>query len=123
MSNDFHIPPRKITRLAAIDLDGTLCYSTWTPDQKRSVIGDVIPENVEKLLELIEHGYYCYIFTARHWSDKEMIEAWLVENNIPITEVICGKPLFDVFADDRNLNSRAPSWLPINLKGTEHDNN
>lgn len=110
--NAFYIPPRKDLKWLAVDLDGTLCWPTWKPDQKRSVIGDVIPENYAKLMEAHFAGYNIIIHTARHWTDYEMIEAWLNKHEIPHRGIICGKILSAAYIDDKSINARAASWIP-----------
>jgi hypothetical protein len=104
--------PKKLWRVY-VDLDKTLAYGTWKPDQKMSVIGEPILENIEKLRELVERGYVPYIHTSRHWGDLEMIRAWIEEYNIPIDprHVICGKPLGDIYIDDKAVSSYADSWV------------
>lgn len=113
MPNNFYIPLRKNPRIAVVDLDSTLAYPTWSPDQKRSVIGDPIPENIEKLKELVANDYEIQIFTARHWGDRPMIMAWLDEHLIPYDSVQCGKPFGAVYVDDKAINSRDDSWFPV----------
>lgn len=111
MANDFHVPPRKNLMWYAIDLDGTLAWSTWTPDQKRSVIGDPINENIEKLEEVVAQGYKVIIHTSRPWSDHQMIEAWLDEHEITYDQILCGKVLAKKYVDDKAVDARADSWL------------
>jgi len=95
-----------------VDLDSTLAYGTWTPSQKRSVIGDPIEANVAKLEAVVAQGYEAFLYTSRHWSDLDMIREWLEFNEIPISQnnVICGKPL-GLIVDDNAVNARAESWL------------
>lgn len=111
MANDFYKPPRKNLIWLAVDLDSTLAYPTWKADQKRSVIGDPIPENVAKLLEAVEHGYKVIIHTARGWVDLEMIEEWLKLHDIPYRQVICGKLLAHRYVDDKAINAREEKWF------------
>lgn len=111
MANDFHIPYAKNIRRYAIDLDGTLCWPTWKPDQVRTVVGDPIPENIAKLNEVVDQGYEVFIHTARPWTDYELIEAWLEHHGIPYTGIVCGKILAHRYVDDRGINARNESWL------------
>jgi hydroxymethylpyrimidine pyrophosphatase-like HAD family hydrolase len=112
MDEPFYIPPVTKTRVVAVDLDGTLARDTWKPNQIKSVVGKPIVENIEKLDWIKASGYTIMIYTSRHWSDRNMIEEWLKENKIPYDEVICGKPLWDWFVDDKNINSREAEWFP-----------
>lgn len=108
--NAFYIPPREKLIWLAVDLDGTLAYPTWKPNQPRSVIGDPITENVEKLDEAVAMGYKVIIHTARHWTDYEMIEEWLKLHKIPFSGIICGKLLAHKYIDDKAINARDPRW-------------
>lgn len=93
---------------AATDLDGTLAHSIW-PELG---IGEPIWKNIGKMNELIDEGYKIVIHTSRHWSDYEMIEQWLEHYNIPVTKIVCGKPLAKMYIDDKAINADAESWLP-----------
>lgn len=121
MSNDFYIPPLHRTHRAYIDLDKTLAYGTWEPGQVRSVIGDPIPENLIKLQELIDIGYTPYVHTSRHWGDFEMIQEWLEHYEIPIDprHIIAGKPLGDIYVDDKAVSAYAQTWRLT--KGEQHE--
>lgn len=112
MANDFYQPQAKKTLRVYVDLDSTLAYGTWTPDQKRSVVGDPIEANIAKLEELVALGYTPYIYTSRHWGDLEMIQAWIVHHAIPVDpkHVICGKPLGDIYIDDKGVSAYAEHW-------------
>lgn len=111
MTNDFYVPPRKKLKWLGVDLDQTIAYPTWKPDQSRAVIGDPIPENIAKLQEAVDAGYKPVIYTARHWSEYEMIEAWLENFKIPYSRILCGKPLFHRFVDDKNILPTDERWF------------
>lgn len=110
----FYLAPPTDEQLltAIIDLDGTIAESTWHPDQTRSVIGDPLDHGVNRLTDLYLQGYRIVIFTARAWADHDMIIAWLIENEIPFHQVICGKPLGTVYVDDKAINASASTWAP-----------
>lgn len=95
-----------------VDLDGTLAYPKWTPDNPTSEIGDPIPENVNKVWELINRGYKVIVHTSRPWTDYQLIEQWLHWYNIPYKEIQCGKPLYAAYVDDRAVHASEDSWLP-----------
>lgn len=99
-------------RVALLDLDDTLAYGTWHPKQTKSVIGDPIWANIDKAMKLYVQGYKLRIFTARPWAEEGMIRAWCKAINFPIDGVICGKPLYNVFVDDKALNADAESYTP-----------
>lgn len=105
-------PPKKRTEedlmWLATDLDGTLAKSIWP----KPGIGQPIWKNVGKLHEAIDGGYKIVIHTSRHWEDYELIEEWLAHYNIPVTKIVCGKPLAKLYIDDKGRHADAESYLP-----------
>ena len=96
-----------------IDLDGTIC-DTKTNGESYS---EVKPkEDVVKIIKkLKQDGHYIIIDTARHMAScnnnvgqviakqgKVLLE-WLDKNGIPYDEIHFGKPLADVYIDDKAI--------------------
>lgn len=106
------VPPGPLAKLkwAGIDLDGTLANNVWTPENPTSEIGEPILENVAKARRLHEDGWKNVIHTSRGWADYPLIEAWLIHHDIPFRGIICGKGLFGVMIDDRNVDPNSPDW-------------
>jgi capsule biosynthesis phosphatase len=107
-----------------IDLDGTICY-TKKDNQKYS---EVKPKNgaIDVLKQLKREGHYIIIDTARHMKTcnhnvgqviakqgKTLFE-WLDKWEIPYDEVHFGKPLADVYIDDKGLEFN--NWEQINTE-------
>lgn len=78
------------SKIIAIDLDGTLAhYDGW---KGPGIIGDPIPEMVEKVKKKVVEGYDFWIFTARvsnsyrfdNRIEFDAISKWLCDNAIPI---------------------------------------
>jgi hypothetical protein len=114
---DFKLePPRGDLKWAAVDLDGTLAESVWTPDNPVSEIGPVRPGVKAKVDELVAAGYKIVIHTSRPWTDYENIEKWCIHNEIPFKHIVPGKLLAAVYIDDRALNDSESSWLPQKAK-------
>lgn len=108
---DFVSPgPLAHLKWAGIDLDGTLAESLWTPENPTSEIGAPIWRNVEKARQLHADGWKNVIHTSRGWADYPVIEAWLIHYEIPFRGIICGKGLFGVMIDDRNVDPESPDW-------------
>lgn len=105
-------PPRSELLWVAVDLDGTLAQPIWTPDNPTTEIGDPIQKNVDKLLELVAHGYKVIVHTSRPDTDYENIEGWLNHWSIPFKQIRTGKPLAVLYVDDRGRHADDPSWLP-----------
>ena len=93
-----------------IDLDGTLAEFIW-PDRG---IGPIKPGAKEAVDKLIDAGYKIVIFTARQWSFYESIEKWCHDNGLRVKGIICGKPLFRWFIDDRNFGFKNDWFQTVN---------
>jgi hypothetical protein len=112
MTASEYVTPPPVSRLkwAGIDLDGTLAEPLWTAENPTSDIGAPIAANVAKAHKLHEDGWKIVIHTSRAWTDYAAIEAWLNHHEIPFRAIICGKGLFGVMIDDRNVDINSPDW-------------
>tara|TARA_Y100000310_G_C20507504_1_gene727161 strand:+ start:666 stop:1040 length:375 start_codon:yes stop_codon:yes gene_type:complete len=96
-----------------IDIDGTLC-ETKSDNQEYSDVKP-LPHAVECVRRLKEEGNTIILYTARNMktcnnnvgkviANIGMITLeWLSRNNIPFDEIYFGKPLADVYIDDKGL--------------------
>lgn len=93
-----------------IDIDDTICtlsgsmqYDTAQP----------IPEAITKVNRLYEEGHQIIFWTARgtisgkDW--RQLTESQLLAWGVQYHELKFGKPAYDYFIDDKNINSR--DWL------------
>lgn len=96
----------------AVDLDGTLAESVWTPENPVSDIGRPIWKNVLKLQRAVDAGYKAIIHTARPSTDYEAIEQWLTHFGVPFKMILTGKVLAALYIDDRGRHESAESWIP-----------
>lgn len=96
-------------RTICIDIDGTISqYIEWV-DAK--TFGEVLPHCAETIHHLKADGWFVIIYTTR--GDKDEIKIFLDENNIPFDAINenpnqpanakGGKPLADVYIDDRAI--------------------
>jgi hypothetical protein len=93
-----------------IDIDETICHSPDKPDYTNST---PIIENINKANKLYESGHTIVYWTARgtqtglDWSEitKKQFELWGVKYH----EIKFGKPSYDLFIDDRNMNTS--DWI------------
>ncbi len=99
------LPPNPRIGKVLFDLDGTLAQGKWPI---RRVIGEPISAGVAYLRHYAALGYGICIYTSRPWADEEAIWDWVVEHDLPVDEVVCGKPLADLMVDDRAWNP----WNP-----------
>ncbi len=92
-----------------IDIDGTIChYIDW---QGPNVFGEILPGAVENITKLREAGYFIIIYTTR--ADKQAVKRFLKKKGIPYDAInenpnqpanaVGGKPLADIYIDDRNI--------------------
>ncbi len=96
-----------------IDLDGVICYTRKEHEHYSDV--KPIPEAAESIRNLKSAGHHIIIHTSRHMKTCEsnvgMIVAkqgktligWLEKHDIPYDELWFGKPLADVYIDDKAL--------------------
>jgi len=94
-----------------IDLDGTICEEVPTFERCMAQPKSCV---VTTLNDLKQHGYFIIIYTARGWAEYKMTKDWLKTHNIPHDLLLCGKPLYNYWIDDRALNAR--DWDEIRLR-------
>lgn len=89
-----------------IDIDETICNSPDKPDYTTSI---PITKNIEKANKLYDQGNTIVYWTARgtvtgiDWSEetKKQFKIWGVKYH----DLKFGKPFYDLFIDDKNLNT------------------
>jgi len=84
-----------------VDFDGVL--ATYDGNYQKNKFGEPIYEMIDLLNDLSSKGIKITVWTARSADEKEALEEWLKENNVPCDELITNKPKFDVLVDDRVL--------------------
>ena len=84
----------------AIDLDGTICTEERTFDKS---LAEPLPGSIEKLQKLHKEGHTIIIWTARGWDQFRMTEHWLQKYSIPFDALLMGKPIVDLWIDDRAI--------------------
>lgn len=93
-------------KIYAVDLDDTIAEGTWHPTQAKSVIGEPKESIIWWVNRWYGEGAQIIIHTARSWSDKPLIEAWLQTNEVPYHAVVCGKLLANYYIDDKAISVR-----------------
>jgi len=89
-----------------IDIDETICVTP--PDRDYSKATPIV-ENIEKANKLYDEGHEITYWTARgtksgiDWTEitKKQLEKWGVKHH----ELRLGKPYYDLFIDDKNINT------------------
>ena len=83
-----------------IDIDGTICEEKPTFEK---CLAKVKPGAIEFIKKLKEENNFIILYTARSWSEYNMTKYWLEENGIPYDLLMCGKPIYDLWIDDRAI--------------------
>ena len=90
-----------------VDIDETICVSPKDRDYNRS---EPLYENIEKANKLYDEGHTIVYWTARgtgsgiDWREttEQQFDSWGVKYH----ELRFGKPIYDLFIDDKNMNTR-----------------
>ena len=89
-----------------IDIDDTICISDGSGDYSKS---KPIKEAIDKANELYDKGHTIVYWTARgtmtgiDW--REVTENQFKDWGVKYHELKFGKPAYDLFIDDKNMNS------------------
>ena len=100
-----------------IDIDNTI-FKTIGNDYKNS---QPIPERIEKANKLYNDGHIITYWTARGCTSGKTAEYFkltysqLVSSNVQFHELRMGKPHFDLFIDDKNINA-IDGWTHANVE-------
>lgn len=83
-----------------IDIDGTIC----TEERQYSrPLARPLSGAVESINRLFEEGNTIILYTARTWSEWEVTTHWLQANGVKYHQLFMGKPVGDVWIDDRAI--------------------
>ena len=89
-----------------VDIDETICI---TPDDRDYTKASPIQKNINKINELYDNGNTIVYWTARgsgtgiDWTELTVMQ--LKEWGAKYNQVKLGKPVYDLFIDDKNINS------------------
>ena len=90
-----------------IDIDETICSS---PESRDYVDAEPITENIDKANRLYDEGNTIVYWTARgtttgiNW--RKVTEKQFLEWGVKYHGLEFGKPNYDLFIDDKNVNTR-----------------
>ena len=91
-----------------IDLDGTICTEEKTFSRS---LAKPIQGAKDYINKLFEGGHTIIIYSARSWQEYEMTTEWLKNYDIKYHQLILGKPIGDLWIDDRAI--RFNTWEQI----------
>ena len=93
-----------------IDIDDTICTLSGSMQYETA---QPIPKAIEKVNRLFEEGHEIIFWTARGTRSgvdwRQLTEAQILSWGVQYHELRFGKPVYDVFIDDKNINSA--DWL------------
>tara|TARA_Y100000004_G_C8889198_1_gene401165 strand:- start:538 stop:840 length:303 start_codon:yes stop_codon:yes gene_type:complete len=89
-----------------VDIDETICK---TPEDRDYTKSTPIEKRIKHINMLYEKGYTIVYWTARGTSTgidwREVTEKQFLEWGVKYHELNFGKPNYDLFIDDKNINS------------------
>ncbi len=88
-------------KIYVFDLDGVICSEEKTFER---TLAKPNKDLIDKINNLFSHGNIIIIYTARSWAEYRATKKWLYENNVYYDELIMGKPVYDIWVDDRSIN-------------------
>jgi uncharacterized HAD superfamily protein len=88
-----------------VDLDGVICTEERTFERPLAKPKAGAREGIRLLRS---QGHVIIIYTARSWAEYRMTIDWLQRNEIEYDSLMMGKPIYDVWLDDRAI--RLESW-------------
>ncbi len=94
-----------------IDLDGVICTEERTFERPLAKPLDGAREAVERLRAA---GHTVIVYTARTWSEYKVTKKWLDDHGFQFDGLHMGKPVADVWIDDRAV--RFTNWPEVLAK-------
>ena len=89
-----------------VDIDETICVS---PENRDYSLATPIKENIEKINKLYDSGDTIVYWTARGTGSgidwRKVTEEQFREWGVKYHDLKLGKPIYDLFIDDKNINS------------------
>ena len=97
-----------------IDIDGTICTEEKTYSRS---LAKPLRDAVSSVNALYDKGHTIIFYTARTWMEFEMTTDWLNKNGFKYHQLVMGKPIGDIWIDDRALPFT--NWEEVVLKLNE----
>lgn len=90
-----------------VDIDETICSS---PENRNYKLAKPIIENIKKINELYYNGNTIVYWTARGTGSgidwREVTEKQFKEWEVKYHDLKFGKPIYDLFIDDKNIEAK-----------------
>ena len=97
-----------------IDIDGTICTEEKTYSRS---LAKPLRDAVSSVNALYDKGHTIIFYTARTWMEFEITTDWLKKNGFKYHQLVMGKPIGDIWIDDRALPFT--NWEEVVLKLNE----
>jgi hypothetical protein len=101
-----------------IDLDGVICEEQPTFER---AMAKPKPGAVEAINRLYDKGHNITVYTARGWREYPMTKWWLETWGIKHHLLLCGKPVYDYWIDDRAMEFENWETICLNLGETTYN--
>lgn len=88
-----------------VDLDGVVCSEERTFDRP---LAEPLPGARAALEALRAAGHTVVIYTGRGWPEYRATKKWLDDHGMPYDQIHMGKPIADLWIDDRAVHFK--SW-------------
>ena len=89
-----------------VDIDETICRS---PENRDYSLAVPFQDRIERINNLYDSGHRVVYWTARGTGSgidwREVTEKQFKEWGVKYHELRLGKPIYDLFIDDKNINS------------------
>ncbi len=89
-----------------VDIDETICLS---PENRDYTLAKPIVDNIKKINQLHDEGNKIVYWTARGTGSgidwREVTEQQFQNWGVKYDELHFGKPIYDLFIDDKNINT------------------
>ena len=89
-----------------VDIDETICI---TPDDRNYANSVPIKKNIKKINKMYDNGDKIIYWTARGTGSgidwREVTESQFTEWGVKYHSLFFGKPIYDLFIDDKNISS------------------
>jgi uncharacterized HAD superfamily protein len=89
-----------------VDLDGVICTEEKTFERS---FANPVKGARESLQKLHNMGHTIVIYSSRGWAELRMTKEWLKRYGIYYDSLVMGKPIYDLWIDDRALGFT--DWL------------
>jgi len=88
-----------------VDLDGVICTEERTFERP---LAQPVPGAREALARLKAAGHTVIVYTGRNWPEYRVTKKWLDDHGFAYDALEMGKPIADVWIDDRAI--RFSDW-------------